>query len=339
MGCTRSSGTDPAIIGGALKSLSLGGSFASNWRLKLSACSLAVFLWALVRVGAPDQRAVSIPVTVSLNDPGWILMDDPVPATVDVRFTGPPTEVFRLTAVDGVSITVPVTDVEGEDMVIALQDGWIPVDGYPGVIVQEILPSTVRIHLDLVETVLVPVRVTTRGNLPENLALTRSVSVTPTTVRVTGPASVLQQFDSLDLIPVDLGQVDERGAVQTTVDTTGLARLTMTPSEITVRIPVEESIDRVFVSVRVLADTGADEGAGGPLEVLPASVQLTLRGARTQVSTLDPGRLRVVVPPAELIGLGIAEERRVPIVVEGLPSYMTVSSAVDTVVVRRQTEP
>ena len=39
------------------------------------------------------------------------------------------------------------------------------------------------------------------------------------------------------------------------------------------------------------------------------------------------------------IGLGEAEERRVPIVVEGLPSYMSASSAVDTVVVRRPTEP
>jgi len=322
-----------------VKTPSLSGSFAGNWSLKLSAFFLAVFLWALVRVGAPDQRAVSIPVTVSLNNPDWVLMDDPAPAMVDVRFTGPPTEVFRLTAVDGVSITVPVTDVEGEDMVIALQDGWIPVDGYPGVTVEDILPSTIRIHLNHVETVSVPVRVTTRGTLPEHLALTRSVSITPTTVRVTGPSSLVQQLDSLDLIPVDLGQVDERGAVQTVVDTAGLARLTMTPSEVTVRIPVEESIVRIFVSVRVLADTGADEGAGGPLEVLPPSVQLTLRGARTQVVTVDPGRLRVVVPPEELIGLGIAEERRVPIVVEGLPSYMTVSSAVDSVVVRRQTEP
>ena len=322
-----------------MKSRSFGATFASNWRLKLSAFFLAVFLWALVRVGAPDQRAVSIPVTVSLNDPDWILMDGPIPSTVEVRFTGPPTEVFRLTAVDGVSITVPITEVEGEDMVIALQDGWIPVDGYRGVIVEDILPSTVHVHLNPVETASVPIRVTTRGRLPEHLALTRSVSVTSTTVRVSGPSSLVRRLDSLDVLPVDLGQVDERGAVQTTVDITGLARLTVVPLEVTVRIPVEESIDRVFVSVRVLADTGADEGAGGPLQVLPATIQLTLRGARSQVSNLDPGRLRVVVPPAELIGLGVSEERRVPIIIEGLPSHVSVSSVVDTVVVRRQTEP
>jgi len=323
-----------------VRSRSLGGSLASNWRLKLSAFFLAVFLWAFVRVGAPDQRTVSIPVTVSLNDPEWILMDDPVPATVEVRFSGPPTEVFRLTAIDGVSVTVPIVEVAGEEMVIALQDAWIPVDGYRGVIVEDILPSTVHVHLDHVATASVPVRITTRGSLPEHLALTRSVSVTPTVVRVSGPASLVEQLDSLDIVPVDLGEVDEQGAVQTTVDTTGLARITVIPSEVTVRIPVEESIDRVLASVPVLADVGADlEEAGATLEILPATVRLTLRGARTQVVNLDPSRLRVVVPPAELLGLGVTEERRVPIVVEGLPSYISVSPAVDTVVVRRQTEP
>ncbi len=323
-----------------MKPRSLGGSLASDWRLKLAAFFMAVFLWALVRVGAPDQRAVSIPVTVSLNDPEWILMDDPVPATVEVRFSGPPTEVFRLTAIDGVSVTVPLTEVAGEEMVIALQDAWIPVDGYRGVIVEDILPSTVHVHLDHVATASVPVRITTRGSLPEHLALTRSVSVTPSAVRVSGPASLIQQLDSLDIVPVDLGEVDERGAVLTTVDTTGLARISVVPLEITLRIPVEESIDRVLASVPVWADVGVElEEAGGTLEILPATVQLTLRGARTQVTNLDPSRLRVVVPSGELLGLGVAEERRVPIVVEGLPTYMTAAPAVDTVVVRRQTEP
>ncbi len=301
---------------------------------------MALFLWALVRVEAPDQRAVSIPVTVILNDPDWILMDDPVPSEVEVLFSGPPTEIFRLTALDGVSITVPVTEVKGEEMVIALQDAWIPVDGYRGVTVEDILPSTVHVQLDHVETVSVPLRITTRGSLPEHLALTRSLSVTPSAVRVSGPASLVRQLDSLDIAPVDLGEVDEQGAAQTTVDTTGLTRLTIIPNEVTLRIPVEESIDRVLAAVPVLADVGAGlDQFGGTMEILPATVELTLRGARTQVANLDPGRLRVVVPASELLGLGEQEERWVPIFVEGLPPYVSASSAVDTVLVRRQAQP
>ncbi len=318
----------------------LDGSLASNWRLKAVAFVMALFLWALVRVEAPDRRAVSVPVIVSLNDPDWMLIDDPLPSEVEVLFSGSPAEIFRLTALDGVAITVPVAEVRDREMVIALQDAWIPVDGYAGVTVEDILPGTVHVQFDHVETVSVPLRVITRGSLPEYLALTRSLSVTPSSVRISGPASIVQQLDSLDIVPVDLGEVDEQGAVQTAVDTTGLTRLTVVPNDVTLRVPVEESVDRVLAAVPVLADLGAElEEFGGALEILPATVELTLSGARTQVATLDVGRVRIVVPASELAGLAEAEERRVPIVVEGLPPYVSSSSPVDTVLVRREAQP
>ena len=91
-----------------------------KWGLKAAAFGMAVFLWALVRVGTPDQRTVSVPVNVRLNDPEWVVMGDPVPATVQVRFRGPPTEVFRLTVMECVSITVPVAGVPGEEMVVEI---------------------------------------------------------------------------------------------------------------------------------------------------------------------------------------------------------------------------
>ena len=241
-----------------------------------------------------------------------------------------------MTALDGVSIQVPVVEVRGEDMVIVLQQAWIPVDGYRGVQVEDIMPSTVHVHLDRVESATIPVRITTRGSLPEHLALTRSPSLTPSVVRVSGPASLVQRLDTLDIVPVDLGQVDERGAAQTSVDTTGLGRLTIVPLEVTLRIPVEESINRVLAGIPVVPDVGVGMG---PFEVLPSTVELTVTGARTRVLSLDPGRIRVLVPSYALQGLGESEERRVPIVVEGLPSYVWIKVAVDTVVVRRRTEP
>lgn len=297
---------------------------------------MALFLWALVRVGAPESRAVTIPVQVRLNDPAWMVIGDPVPTTVEVRFSGSPAEIFRMTALDGVSIQVPVVEVRDEDMVIVLQQGWIPVDGYRGVQVEDIVPSTVHLHFDRIESVTLPVRITTRGILPEHLALTRSVSLRPSVVRVSGPAGLIERLDTLDIVPVDLAQVDERGVAQTSIDTTGLGRLTIVPGEVTLRIPVEESIERVLAGIPVVADLGPGMG---PFEVLPSTVELTVTGARTRVSSLDPGLIRVLVPSYALQGLGESEERRVPIVVEGLPSYVSIKVGVDTVLVRRGTAP
>ncbi len=307
-----------------------------DWGLKAAAFGMAVFLWALVRVGTPDQRSVPIPVDVRFNDPEWVVMGDPVPATVQVRFRGPPTEIFRLTILDGASIIVPITGTLSKEMVVALQEGWIPVDGYRGVQVEDITPNTVNVYFDRLETATIPVRITTRGALPEGLALTRPLTLTPNVIGVSGPASLIEKFDTLDILPVELGSVDQRGTVRAVVDTTGMNRLTIVPREITLRIPVEESTDRIFRRVPVVVSLGEQNES---FEVIPPVVAITVRGSRARVLSLDGTLLRAVAPPEALRGLGDGQQRLVPIIVEGLPPYLSFSMEVDSVVVERQVVP
>jgi hypothetical protein len=308
---------------------------ARNGRLKAAAFGLALFLWALVRVGAPGQRDLLVPVNIQLDDPGWIVLGDPIPATVLVRFRGPPTEIFRLTGLAGMSVTVPITEVSGEEMAILLQPGWVPVDGYRGVRVEDIGPSTISVSLARLVTRTIPVRISTRGRLPEHLALTRAPSLTPNLVRVTGPASLVESLDTLDIVPVSLSEVEEQATVETAVDTAGMGRVTVVPYVVTMRLPAEESIERVIGGVPVIADPVIGYG---PIEVFPEAVQVTVRGARSRVSAIDADFLRAVVPSYAIRDLTDVEERRVPIVVEGVPSYVSVVPGVDTVAVRRRIE-
>ena len=311
------------------------GTLTRNGRLKVAAFGLALFLWVLVRVGAPGQRNLLVPVDIRLDDPSWIVVGGPVPATVLVRFRGPQTEIFRLTGFDGISVAVPITEVSDEEMVIRLQPGWVPVDGYPGVQVEDIIPSTITVQLERVATRTIPVRVSTRGRLPEHLALTRALSLTPNLVRVSGPASLVEQLDTLDIVPVALSEADEQATVETVVDTAGMGRVTVIPYAVTLRIPAEESVERVIAGVPVIADPVVGYG---PVEVVPESVQVTVRGARSRVSAVEADSLRAVVPFYAIRDLDEAEERRVPIVVEGVPSYVSVVPGEDTVTVRRRIE-
>ena len=308
---------------------------ARNGRLKASAFGLALFLWVLVRVGAPGQRDLLVPVDIRLDDPGWIVLGDPIPATVLVRFRGPPTEIFRLTGLAGLSVAVPITEVSGEEMVIPLQPGWVPVDAYRGVQVEEIIPSAINVSFDRLVTRSIPVRISTRGRLPEHLALTRAPSVTPNLVRVTGPASLVENLDTLDIVPVALSEVEEQAMVETVLDTVGMGRVTVVPYVVTLRIPAEESIERVFAGVPVIADPVLGLG---PIEVFPEAVQVTVTGARSRVSAIEADFLRAVVPAYAISGLAEVEVRQVPIVVEGVPSYVSVVPGVDTVAVRRRIE-
>ena len=311
------------------------GTLARNGRLKLAAFGLAVFLWVLVRVGAPGQRDLMVPVNIRLDDPAWIVLDNPVPATVLVRFRGPPTEIFRLTGLDGMSVTVPIPDVSEEEMVIVLQPGWIPLDGYRGVQVEDIVPAAINVRLDRLATRTIPVRISTRGSLPERLALARELSLTPSVVRVRGPASLVERLDTLDMVPVDLTDVGEQTTVETVVDTAGLGRVTVVPYVLTLRVPAEESIERVIEGVPVIVDRGLGDGR---IEVFPTVVEVTVRGARSRVMGMEEEYLRAVVPSYAIGNLGLVEERRVSIVVDGVPSYVFVVPAADTVVVRRRVQ-
>jgi hypothetical protein len=282
------------------------GQIARNGRLKAAAFGLALFLWVLIRVGAPGQRDLLVPVDIRLDDPGWIVLGDPNPTTVLVRFRGPPTEIFRLTGLAGMLVSVPITEVSGEEMVIPLQPGWLPLDGYRGVQVEDIVPSAITVSLDRLVSRNIPVRISTRGRLPEHLALTRAPSLTPNLVRV---------------------------IFETMVDTAGLGGVAVAPYVVTVRIPAEESIERVFDGVPV---TAYPVVGIGPVEVSPRAVQVTVMGARSRVSAIEATLLRAVVPAYAIRDLPEVEIRRVPIVVEGVPSLLSVVPDVDTVAVRRR---
>ena len=264
-----------------------------NGRLKAAAFGLALFLWVLVGVGAPGQLDLLVPVNIRLDAPGWIMLGDPVPSAVIVRFRGPQTQMFRLNGFDSMSVTVPIPDVSGEEMVIPLQPGWVPVDEYRGVQVEDIVPSAINVHLDRLATRTVPVRVSTRGKLPEHLALTRAPSLTPNVVRVSGPASLVERLDSLDIVPVALSEIGEPVTMETLLDTAGMDRVTFVPDVLTVRIPAEESIERVLEGVPVIIDRVL---GGGRIEVFPDVVQVTVKGARSRVSGMEATFLRAVVP-------------------------------------------
>mgnify|MGYP003314352781 CR=1 FL=1 len=104
------------------------------------------------------------------------------------------------------------------------------------------------------------------------------------------------------------------------------------PYAIALRVPAEEATERVFTGVRVT--TYLVQGTG-PIQVFPENVRVTVTGARSRVFAMNPDILRAVVPSGELLDLGEIEDRRVPIHVEGVPSYVSVVVSVDTVSVRR----
>jgi len=307
-----------------------------NWRLKVSALALAVFLWAIVTV-QPRNRDIlpAVPVQVVVTDPEWTLAELPSPATVSVQLGGPTRELLQLgRGSDAAILRIPIDAVGTGDTIVRLRTEWVVVLGGSNIVVQEILPATVALRLEPAMTVSLPLAVRTRGELPEEWALATPLGLSPPLVRVRGPARILEGLDSIPLEPLDLDGVRESRIYRVRVDTSGLGRVTVEQQTADIAIRLDRSAERSVGGVPVVAEApmGVDPGS---LVVSPETIQVTLRGALSLVNQVGAEALSAVVAAQDIEGLAAGAEVTVPIRVRGVPNLVRAFSAVDSVRVQR----
>ncbi len=301
---------------------------ARNWTLKISALGLALLLWISVRVETPDRHELpDIPVRVELNDPEWLMAGEPLPTTVSVRFSGPSRELIRM-AMDRPNVVIPVDLVHREDTTVILRSQWVRVQDRPGVTVDDIQPSSVRLAFEAIERVSVPILVRATGTLPSGLAMAGSPEAHPAEVRLTGRASRVEEVDSVPLEVVDLAEVHSSDFQVIPVDTTGLSELQLTPTVVSVRFPVETEVERVVSGIPVVLTPERED-----VEVSPSTLTVTVMGARSLVEGLDPTTLRLVAGVDD-VTLEDDEEEEVSVTLEGLPDLVRGSPSQSTVTVR-----
>lgn len=303
-----------------------------NWRLKVSALAMAVFLWAVVQTEPRTEETFSsVPIRVEVADTLWTVSGAPTPATVDLRLGGPAREIIRL-AREGATLRVPIATVGSQDTVVTLRRDWVDLTQHPGLIVESVSPSAIRVSFEPAMTRSVPVSMRIRGSVRGDLALAMDVAVNPRLVRVRGPESRVEGLDSIRLQPFDLGSVTASGLFTVAVDTSGLAGASVVPQTVTFDVRVEAIVQRLIGGFVVHTDVNPGEA-----EVVadPMTIALTLSGARTVVTALDPSLLRISVPQGLLAGMAPGEERVVGLLVEGVPQLVTATLGTDRVTVRR----
>ncbi len=303
-----------------------------NWQLKLAAVALAVMLWTVPRFDTQSRQVLSdVPVRVQLNDPQYAVRGDPFPETIDVTLSGSARALFGL-GVDRPSVVVPVDRVVSTDTAVLLRFQWLRIPEGEDVVVEEFRPSSVRLSFEPREFAALGVSPRFTGSLPEDLALVAPPRVTPDLVRISGPASRLEEMDSLSLVPLDLSEVTGSGTFARPVDTTGLGAVVIAPEEAAVELTVEEVLERTIRGVKIrLPDLPADP----QLQARPPEVDVILSGGRSLVQQMDSAALVVTLPQSGVRTLAPGEELRTELVVEGLPPYVEARTDPALVVLRR----
>lgn len=241
-----------------------------NWALKIAALALAVLLWTVVQADTNRQVPVAAPVQVDIRDPDWSLARPPQPGTVRVTLRGSLSDLAGL-GVARPRVILPVEEVNDTTEVHRISASWVQFDRTlrAEVTVTQIEPNQVELRFQPIESKAVPLVVTTRGRLPEGYGLEVPVQIDPSSVQVRGPAGDIAAIDSLRLEPINLSEMRGVINVPTTVDTTGLSGLEVSPMDVRVLLrvaPLENDslpADSVVGSAGRPAAGPARAGAGG----------------------------------------------------------------------------
>lgn len=214
-------------------------SLTRDWALKLTALVLAFLLWTSVRAEEPATWGpVNVPVRVLNEDHEWVVAEQPSPASVQVQFRGPFSELLRAGTGGGPEIIVPFDEVDDSIIMRPLSRNWVRMPpGTERVVVTEIIPSEVRVTFDRVSTRLLPVTATLRGDLPPGYELAGAPEIEPSMVRASGAGRALSRIDSLRLPPIDVRDRRALDTLQLTIDTTGTG-LIISPRTVRVVVPI-----------------------------------------------------------------------------------------------------
>lgn len=213
MGFSREPGTDTKASGKLTLPWQSPDS-ARNWTPLLAALALAIVLWVVVQMEQPERRAFTgVPVRVQLNDPQWAVAGTPAPASATVRVAGTARQLLRLAGAQP-SIMVPVDAVGSADTSLVVDRNWVRLQGIEGVVVEAVEPALVSIAFEPMMAVDVPVTPSAVGSLGGELTLAAPLAADPPSIRVIGPASRVEDLNSIRLDPVDLSRMVESQVVR-----------------------------------------------------------------------------------------------------------------------------
>lgn len=173
-----------------------------HWILKLAATSIVVAGWALVKGADRVETVVSAPVQYA-GIPANLLLTGGQTDRVVLRIRAPR---LALSALDPktVQARLDLSGAEAGTHLIPLtrRDFALPV----GAEVVQTDPSVVRVKLEAIRRIAVPVKADLRGRLPEGYTLVQ-VTVQPPAVEVEGAESIVTALRSISTEPIDLSSV------------------------------------------------------------------------------------------------------------------------------------
>lgn len=250
-----------------------------NAGVKLLSLLIAGGLWFFVNAGERDaETALRVPI-VQRNIPTGLMQVSPRVDFVDLVVRGPrtllnridPEQLSMVLDLDGVRPGPAVFRVTGEAL-----------DLPRGVAVVRLMPSEVTLEFAPKLRKSVPVHVTVSGKLPEGLRVVETRAA-PEAVEVIGPAREVEPVQAADTVAIDITGASS-GVLERDVALDPPSEyVSFSAGLVHAQLQLEEvERTRTLANVPVVVRGGTWQSS-----VRPGAVQLTVRGPRSAIDTLE----------------------------------------------------
>jgi YbbR domain-containing protein len=282
-----------------------------NWQLKLLALALAVLLWVVVSAEQVTSQWIPVPLQIEENDPNFELMAGEIIEEVNVRFTGSGRDLMEL-AIRKPPLVLAINQVQSSSQEFRLEPAMVQVPSQLSVNAQEVRAPLIRLSFRQLASRSMRVRPTMEAEVAGGWMLVDTLRVQPSYVEIRGPANLVETVQQVRTVPFALPATDSVFTAAVAIDTSNLAGVDLSVSQVQVTGRVDRVVQRRLVDVEI--------SVGAGVTVRPSVVDVVLSGPRSVVETIQPSAFRVVVAIPEIPEFIPLEGLSVPLRVEQLRS-------------------
>ena len=277
--------------------------------LKIAALALAVFLWVNVAERRQVEVITDLPLKYTNMAPDMTFAAEvPMVAQARVRGRGK----FLKWRMGDVYFAIDLSPAGAGIVTHVVSPSEVVVPPDKEIEVLEVIePKAIRVELDTLVTRKVPPRLVFQGEVPEDKVMIGRPFAEPAEVVIAGAECVIGTLATVATEEIDIGQLAKKGRINSKIDLSGLPFATSDVEDIAVSVRVESRKELGIPSVPVEPVCG--RGIKG--KFTPDSLDIMISGAESQVDSLDPQDLRLVVdvtnlPSGQLVFAPVVREGR-----------------------------
>ncbi len=263
--------------------------------MKIAALAFSLFLWFNIAGRREIEVVVSLPVRYT-NMPTDMTFVEGVPGEAKARVRGRGR--FLKWQLDDVYFGIDLS-AAGEGIVthvVSPGEAIIPPDKDDVEVLEVIEPKAIRVELDRLTTREIRVEPVMRGELDHDKVLIGTPRSDPAKVVVAGAEKIVGGLKGITTQPVDINQLARHEYAETSVDLSPWAFVQSDPEKVRISARIEDRKELGIPSVPIAPV--ADKSLR--VKFTPEAMDIVISGAASQVDSLNPEDVRLLVDLGDL---------------------------------------